>query len=80
MQRVISPEQELADCRKGLAALGYLSEGSVFHHKAGTAGSPYLWARKIQAKTVTVSLSKKQYQWLLPGSEPRAITAWPSNC
>lgn len=64
MQPRISPEQELADCRQDLAALGYVSEGSVIRRKAGAAGSPYLWTRKVNAKTVTVSLSEKQYHWL----------------
>lgn len=27
-------------------------------------GSRYVWTRKVQAKTVTVALSKEQYQWL----------------
>ena len=27
-------------------------------------GSRYLWTRKVQAKTVTVALSREQYQWL----------------
>jgi hypothetical protein len=59
-----SPEADLEKCRQALASLGYLSEGSVIRRRAGTAGSPYLWTRKVKAKTVSVSLSKEQYQWL----------------
>lgn len=57
-------ETELEQCRRALASLGYLSEGSVMRRAAGTAGSPYLWTRKVKAKTVSVSLSPEQYQWL----------------
>jgi hypothetical protein len=59
-----SPEADLEKCRQALASLGYLSEGSVIRRRAGTAGSPYLWTRKVKAKTVSVSLSKEHYQWL----------------
>jgi len=27
-------------------------------------GSRYIWTRKVQARTVTVALSKQPYQWL----------------
>jgi len=47
-----------------LGQTGYLSQGSVFERRPGQQGSPYVWTRKVQAKTVTVALSKKQYQWL----------------
>lgn len=64
MSRKNSLEAELENCRQALASLGYLSEGSVIRRRPGTPGSPYLWTRKVKAKTVSVSLSKEQYQWL----------------
>jgi hypothetical protein len=47
-----------------LGRLGYLSQGSVFERGPGQQGSRYVWTRKLKAKTVTVALSKAQYQWL----------------
>ncbi|SRR6266851_9281236 len=50
--------------QRRLAQIGYLSQGSVFERRPGQQGSPYVWTRKVQAKTVTVALSKEQYGWL----------------
>ena len=50
--------------QRQLAHLGYLSQGSVFERAPGQQGSRYVWTRKVNAKTVTVALSKHQYHWL----------------
>jgi hypothetical protein len=50
--------------RRQLAALGYISQGSVFERAPGQQGSRYVWTRKVRARTVTIALSKPQYQWL----------------
>ena len=50
--------------QRQLARLGYVSQGSVFERAPGQQGSRYVWTRKVRAKTVTVALSKEQYQWL----------------
>src|SRR6267154_2144035 len=47
-----------------LTHIGYLSQGSVFERGPGQQGSRYVWTRKVKAKTVTVALSKEQFQWL----------------
>ena len=47
-----------------LSRIGYLSQGSVLERRPTQQGSRYIWTRKVQAKTVTVALSKEQYQWL----------------
>lgn len=54
--------------QRRLAALGYVSQGSVFERGSGQQGSRYVWTRKVQAKTVTVALSKEQYRWLRQAS------------
>ena len=41
-----------------------VSQGSVFERRPPQQGSRYVWTRKVQAKTVTVALSREQYQWL----------------
>ena len=51
--------------RKGLAQVGYISQGSVqdrTKRKGGGAG--YQWTRKIAQKTVTVSLTAEQFERL----------------
>jgi len=56
-----------ADYRKlqqRLARIGYLSQGSAIQRKPQQQGSRYIWTRKVQAKTVTVALSKEQFDWL----------------
>jgi virulence-associated protein VapD len=50
--------------RRQLGRTGYLCQGSVFERSPLQQGSRYVWTRKVQAKTVTVALSKAQYQWL----------------
>lgn len=50
--------------RRQLGSLGYLSQGSVFQRAPSQQGSRYVWTRKVEAKTVTVALSKQQYEWL----------------
>jgi len=47
-----------------LRGIGYISQGTVFQRNATKQGSRYVWTRKVAAKTVTVALSKEQYQWL----------------
>jgi len=50
--------------QRQLSRIGYLSQGSVIERRPNQQGSRYIWTRKLQAKTVTVALSKEQYQWL----------------
>src|SRR5437762_7971729 len=55
--------------QRQLSRIGYLSQGSVIERPPTQQGSRYIWTRKVQAKTVTVALSKQQYHWL-----QRAVT------
>ena len=50
--------------QRQLGRIGYLSQGSVIERAPTQQGSRYIWTRKVQAKTVTVALSKQQYNWL----------------
>ncbi len=61
-QRTLTPEYRRLQRR--MAAIGYLTQGSVFQRRPSQQGSRYVWTRKVRAKTVTVALSKEQYQWL----------------
>jgi virulence-associated protein VapD len=55
---------EYRQLQRQLSRIGYLSQGSVIERSPTQQGSHYIWTRKVQAKTVTVALSKQQYDWL----------------
>jgi hypothetical protein len=58
-------EKHFDRLRKKLARTGYISRGSVLARSAATSGrSGYQWTRKVAGKTISVSLSKEQYQAL----------------
>jgi hypothetical protein len=49
--------------RQKLARIGYISRGSVLARSVATSGrSGYQWTRKVAGKTVSVSLSREQFQ------------------
>lgn len=47
-----------------LSALGWMSEGYVQDRGPGAGGPCYQWTRKVRKKTVSVALSKEQFEWL----------------
>lgn len=47
-----------------LAKVGWISEGYVQDRGPGAGGPHYQWTRKVRAKTLSVALSKEQYDWL----------------
>ena len=50
-------------CRR-LADIGWISEGYVQNRGPGAGGPCYQWTRKVKGKTVSVALSKEQFEWL----------------
>lgn len=60
-----------ATLRAGLARTGWISEGYVQDRGPGAGGPCYQWTRKVKGKTVSVALSKEQFQWLA-----KAIAEW----
>jgi cyclopropane fatty-acyl-phospholipid synthase-like methyltransferase len=54
-----------------LLALGWISEGYVQDRGPGAGGPCYQWTRKVRKKTVSVALSKEQFEWL-----SQAIANW----
>ena len=50
--------------REQLAHVGWISEGYVQDRGPGAGGPCYQWTRKVRAKTVSVALSKEQFEWL----------------
>jgi len=59
-----APTSSYRRLQRQLARIGYISQGTVFQRTPTQQGSRYVWTRKLAAKTVTVALSKEQYQWL----------------
>lgn len=47
-----------------LAAVGWISEGYVQDRGPGAGGPCFQWTRKVRGKTVSVALSREQYEWL----------------
>jgi Family of unknown function (DUF6788) len=57
-------ERQYAQLRSRLAQTGWISEGYVQNRGPGAGGPCYQWTRKVKGKTVSVALSKEQYEWL----------------
>jgi hypothetical protein len=59
--------------RESLRHVGWISEGYVQNRGPGAGGPCYQWTRKIKGKTVSLALSKEQFEWL-----QQAIANWRS--
>lgn len=59
-----SRQRQFEQLRHGLGAVGWISEGYVQDRGPGAGGPCYQWTRKIKGKTVSVALSREQYEWL----------------
>jgi len=49
---------------RSLASIGWISEGYVQDRGPGAGRPCYQWTRKVRAKTVSVALSRQQYEAL----------------
>lgn len=63
--------REYERLREQLRNTGWISEGYVQDRGPGAGGPCYQWTRKVRGKTVSVALSREQYEWLRD-----AITQW----
>lgn len=57
-------EAQYARLRARLAIVGWISEGYVQDRGPGAGGPCYQWTRKVKGKTVSVALSREQYEGL----------------
>jgi cyclopropane fatty-acyl-phospholipid synthase-like methyltransferase len=64
-------QAQYAQLRQGLTNVGWISEGYVQDRGPGAGGPCYQWTRKVKGKTVSVALSKQQFEWLR-----NAIAQW----
>lgn len=70
-ERTVSSRAAYARLRAQLARTGWISQGYVQDRGPGAGGPCYQWTRKVNAKTVSVALSREQYEWL-----KQAIANW----
>ena len=59
---VEAAEKEMAAIRKELGRVGLVSHGYVQDRGPGAGGPCYQWTRKVKSKTVSVALSKEQFE------------------
>lgn len=72
MKRDVGPLQaRYTRLRARLSQVGWISHGYVQDRGPGAGGPCYQWTRKVKAKTVSVALSKEQYEAL-----QQAIANW----
>ena len=57
-------QAQYAALRERLAQVGWISEGYAQNRGPGAGGPCYQWTRKVKGKTVSVALSKEQFEWL----------------
>ena len=62
---------QYARLRDRFQDLGWISEGYVQDRGPGAGGPCYQWTRKVRGKTLSVALSREQYEWLR-----QAISNW----
>ena len=60
-----------AKLQQRLTEVHWISEGYVQDRGPGAGGPHYQWTRKIRGKTVSVALSREQFEWL-----QQAIANW----
>ena len=64
-------QREYATLRQRLAQVGWISQGYVQDRGPGAGGPCYQWTRKVKGKTLSVALSKEQFEAL-----QEAINNW----
>ena len=64
-------QAQYTQLRERLAKVGWISEGYVQNRGPGAGGPCYQWTRKVKGKTLSVALSKEQFEWL-----QEAIAQW----
>lgn len=64
-------QRAYAQLREQLSHVGWISQGYVQDRGPGAGGPCYQWTRKVKGKTLSVALSKEQFEWLR-----QAIANW----
>jgi hypothetical protein len=61
---MVAAQRRYERLRQQLAQIQWISEGYAQDRGSGAGGPCYQWTRKVRKKTVSVALSKEQYEWL----------------
>lgn len=61
---LVQSQARYAQLCQQLAQTSWISEGYAQDRGPGAGGPCYQWTRKVRKKTVSVALSKDQYEWL----------------
>ncbi|MBP5786552.1 MAG: hypothetical protein J6Y19_01860 [Kiritimatiellae bacterium] len=69
MEKRQSWKKELRALSRRLGALGMVTHGTVQDRGHGPGGPVYQWTRKEKGKTVSVALSREQYEAMKAASE-----------
>jgi len=69
--RLARYQRAYAQLQTRLTQVRWISEGYVQDRGPGAGGPCYQWTRKVKGKTLSVALSKEQFEWLR-----EAITNW----
>jgi hypothetical protein len=64
-------QADYTQLQKRLSQPGWISEGYAQNRGPGAGGPCYQWTRKVRGKTVSVALSREQFEWL-----EQAIANW----
>ena len=64
MQLEMPIPAEYRHLRDRVARTNWICEGYVQDRGPGAGGPCFQWTRKVRGKTVSVALSKEQYEWL----------------
>ena len=67
--KIAEIQTHYAQLRTRLAKVGWISQGYAQDRGPGAGGPCYQWTRKVKAKTVSVALSKEQYEALAAAIE-----------
>ena len=62
-ESALSPAVRYAQLKARLTQVGWISEGYLLDRGPGTGGPCYQWTRKAKGKTVSVALSREQFEW-----------------
>ena len=62
-------QAEYARLARQLSTTSWISEGYAQDRGPGAGGPCYQWTRKVRQKTVSVALSREQYEWLCQAIE-----------
>jgi cyclopropane fatty-acyl-phospholipid synthase-like methyltransferase len=63
-QKPVERQAQYDALRQNLNTVGWISEGYVQDRGPGAGGPCYQWTRKVKGKTVSVALSREQFEWL----------------